>query len=110
MIGIALRRIIDGTELGAIGAQLEPLHPPRNTFPAGVLLELAADAIEVSRASRTNPINTERIRQRLLPEDRANTRASHYKVEFTIRAAAVIRAGVDPALLDHTGGRRPRGH
>ena len=104
VIGIVLAGIIDGTELGAIAAQLEPLHPPRNTFPAEVLLELAADAIEASGASRTDPIDTERIRQRLLPEDRADTRASRYKVEFAIRAAAMIRAGVDPALLDHTGG------
>lgn len=67
------------------------------------LAAIGHDGRAISLGDVSEP-TSERIRQRLLPEDRADTRASHYKVEFTIRADAVIRAGVDPALLDHTGG------
>lgn len=104
VITIVLNGIADDVELGAIARELEPLHPTHNTFPAEVLLDLAADAIEESGATRDNPIVTEGIRKRLLPEDRADTRASRYKVEFAIKAAAMVRAGVDPALLEQAGG------
>jgi hypothetical protein len=49
--------------------------------------------------SRERPIEFENIRTRYLPEGRAHTKAQHRKAEFAIRAAAMIRAGVDPDLL-----------
>ena len=99
-ITVALSGIAAGRELGDIARDLEPLHPRNNTFPGEVLLDLAADAIEESGATRDDPLDGERIRRRLLPEDRAHTKAQHYKAEFAVRAAAMIRGGVDPALLD----------
>lgn len=39
--------------------------------------------------------------RRLLPEDRAHNRVQRYKINFTIRAAAMVRGGVDPALLEN---------
>ncbi len=51
-------------------------------------------------ASRAEPIEFEGIRTRYLPECAAHTKEQHYKSEFAIRAAAMIRAGVDPGLLD----------
>ena len=72
----------------------------RTTFPAEVLLELAADAIEDSGATRARPLEFEAIRKRHLPEDRAHTRAQHHKAEYALRAAAMVRAGVDPGLLE----------
>ena len=92
-----------GRELGDIARELERLHPKNNTFPGELLLELAADAIEESGATRAHLLESEGIRRRLLPEDRAHTKAQHYKAEFAIRAAAMIRGGVDPALLDEAG-------
>jgi hypothetical protein len=99
-IGVALSGIAGGLELGEIGACLAPLHPKNNTFPGEVLLELAADAIEESGAGRERPLEFEGIRKRHLPEDRAHTRAQHHKAEYALRAAAMVRAGVDPGLLD----------
>ena len=64
------------------------------------LLELAADALELSGASRQNRIKFADIRERYLPECTAHTKEQHYKSEFAIRAAAMIRAGVDPGVLD----------
>ena len=71
-----------------------------DTFPGEVLLELAADAIEEAGATRERPLEFEGIRKRHLPEDRAHTKAQHHKAEYALRAAAMIRAGVDPGLLD----------
>jgi hypothetical protein len=102
-IGVALSGIAGGLELGEIAARLEPLHPRNNIFPGEVLLELAADAIEESGASREQPLEFEGIRKRHLPEDRAHTRAQHHKAEYALRAAAMVRAGVDPGLLDEVG-------
>jgi hypothetical protein len=97
---IALGGIAAGDDLRAIGRGLEPLHPKNNTFPGEVLLELAADAIEESGASREQPIEFEKIRERYLPECTAHTKEQHHKSEYALRAAAMLRAGVDPGLLD----------
>jgi hypothetical protein len=64
------------------------------------LVELAADAIDYSGASRAAPIEFEKIRERYLPECGARTKAQHHKSEFALRAAAMLRGGVDPGLLD----------
>jgi hypothetical protein len=100
VIRVALSGIADDIELGQLAALLEPLHPKNNTFPGEVLLELAADAIEEGCARREQPLKFEGIRKRHLPEDRAHTRAQHHKAEYALRAAAMVRGGVDPALLD----------
>jgi hypothetical protein len=99
-IRVVLSGIASDLELGEIAGRLAPLHPKDNTFPGEVLLELAADAIEESGASREHPLEFEGIRKRHLPEDRAHTRAQHHKAEYALRAAAMVRGGVDPGLLD----------
>jgi hypothetical protein len=98
-IHIALAGIASDDDLGKLSWHLESLHPRNNTFPADVLLELAADAIDDAGASRERPIEFESIRKRYLAECRAHTKAQHHKSEYAIRAAAMIRAGVDPDLL-----------
>jgi hypothetical protein len=97
-IRLALSGIAAG-EVEDLARRLEPLHPKGNTFPGEVLLELAADAIEDAGASREHPIEFENIRGRYLPDSRARTKAQHRKAAFAIRAAAMIRGGVDPDLL-----------
>ena len=99
-IRIALSGIARDGDLGDVRWQLEPLHPKDNTFPGEVFLGLAADAIELSGASPENPIEFEGIRERYLPECGAHTKAQHQHSKFALRAAAMIRAGVDPGLLD----------
>jgi hypothetical protein len=102
-IRIALHGISTGADLDELRVQLAPLHPPHDTFPGEMLLELAADAIEGSGASRAQPIEFEQIRERYLPERGPLTKTQHHKSKYAIRAAAMIRAGVDPGLLDEVG-------
>ena len=99
-IEIALSGLAHGDELGDVAARLEPLHPRHNTFPGGLLLGLAADAIGLSGASRQSPLEFEAIRERHLPDGTAHTKAQHGKSKFALRAAAMLHGGVDPGLLD----------
>lgn len=108
MISVTLSRIAADIELGEIADELAPLHPRINTFPAEVLLDLAAHAIEESGSTRDDPIETETIRQRLLPEDRAHTAAQHRKAEFSIRAAAMVASTSSSARAFFAQLRLPR--
>jgi hypothetical protein len=98
-IRIALSSLASG-DVGTIARQLEPLHPKHNTFPAEVLLELAADAIEVAGASRDHPLEMEELAKRFLPDRRSQSKAHRVKLDFAMRASAMIRAGIQPDLLE----------
>jgi hypothetical protein len=96
----ALNGLAHGDDLGDVADRLAPLHPPHNTFPGEVLLDLAADAIGVSGASRQSLLEFEGIRDRYLPDGIAHTKAQHHKSKYALRAAAMLHGGVDPGLLD----------
>jgi hypothetical protein len=100
VIDIALGGLARREDLGDLATRLEPLHPRHNTFPGEVLLDLAADAIEISGANRRSPLEFEGIRDRYLPEGIAHTKAQHHKSRYALRAAAMVQGGVDPGLLD----------
>jgi hypothetical protein len=100
VIQVVLSGLANGTDLDDIAPQVAALASEHSLFPGDALIDLAADIIEASGATREHPIDTTDIRRRLLPEDRAHTKAHHQKAEFAIRAAAMVRAGVDPALDD----------
>ena len=63
---LGLTALTADADVSSIG-QLATLHPRNDTFPAEVLLELAAEAIEESGASPADPINYEGILDRFLP-------------------------------------------
>ena len=100
VIDIALSGVARRDNLADVAARLEPLHPAHNTFPGELLLDLAADAIGVSGASRQSPLEFEAIRERHLRDGIAHTKAQHHKSKFALRAAAMLHGGVDPGLLD----------
>jgi hypothetical protein len=99
-IRIALGGLAAGADLSDVRFELYPLHPKNDTFPGEVFLELAADAIDEGGASREEPIEFEGIRERYLTECTAHTKTKHQHSKYALRAAAMIRAGVDPGLLD----------
>jgi hypothetical protein len=84
--------------------KLAALHPRKNTFPAEVLLELAAEAIAESGVSPTEPIQYEKMRDRYLPEYHFRGKSQQHKSHYALMAAAMIRAGVYPDLLDEASG------
>lgn len=99
----ARRILLDGlardSDLSELAGELAPLHPRNNTFPGEVFLQVAADALEWCRASRTDPLPLEGIRERFLPECSFRGRENR-KLQFAILVAAALRGGTEPDLLD----------
>jgi len=91
-------------DVDSILEQLAAMHSRNNTFPAEVLLELAAEAIEESGASPADPIQYEGMRARHLPEYHFRGKYQQHKSHYALMAAAMIRAGVYPDLLDEADG------
>ena len=73
-----------------VAARLAPLHPPDTTFPGEALLDLAADAIAISGATRQSPLEFEGIRERYLPDGIVDTSPS------TTRVVRIARRGDEP--------------
>ena len=99
----ARRILLDGlardADIFGLMSELAALHPRNNTFPGEVFLHLAADALDWCGASREKPLPLEGIRQRFLPECTFRGR-QHHKLQFAVLAAAALRGGAEPDLLD----------
>jgi hypothetical protein len=101
---LGLLGMMAGQHSDTIMEQLAALHPRNDTFPAEVLLELAAEAIEESGASPAEPIQYEGMRDRYLPEYHFRGKCQQHKSHHALMAAAMIRAGVYPDLVDEAYG------
>src|SRR5262245_7489752 len=99
----ARRVLLDGpardADIFEVVSELAPLHPRDNTFPGEVFLRLAADALDWCRATRTDPLPLEGLRERFLPE-RAFRGRQNSKFQYALLAAAALHGGTAPALLD----------
>ena len=99
----ARRILLDGLARDAqvfeLLGELEPLHPRNDTFPGEVFLHLGADALDWCRASRTNPLPLEGLRERFLPESSFRGRQNK-KFQYAVLAAAALHGGTEPDLLD----------
>jgi hypothetical protein len=101
---LGLLTLAAGQHSDTIMEQLAVLHPRNDTFPAEVLLELAAEAIAESGASPAEPIHYEGMRDRYLPEYHFRGKSQQHKSHYALMAAATIRAGVYPDLVDEAYG------
>jgi hypothetical protein len=99
----ARRVLLDGlasdADIFEVLSGLMPLHPRNDTFPGEVFLNLAADALEWCRASRAEPLSLEGLRERFLPEMTFRGR-QNAKLRYAVLAAAAVRGGTEPDLLD----------
>ena len=98
------RRILLGglardSDVFELVGELAPLHPRNNTFPGEVFLHVAVDALDWCGASRADPLALEGMRERFLPECAFRGRQNK-KLQFAILAAAALRGGTEPDLLD----------
>jgi hypothetical protein len=76
---------------------------PTTGRPGEVLFELAVDAVDLSEASRADPIDYEGLRQRYLPEISFTGKTSQLKSRHLLHAVAARRGGLQPDLLDDVG-------
>jgi hypothetical protein len=95
--------LLDGlardSDVSELASELAPLHPRNDTFPGEVFLHLAADALDWCGASRAEPLALEGMPEQFLPGCSFRGRQSH-KLQFAILAAAALRGGTEPDLLD----------
>lgn len=94
---VVLRSLAAGDDPESTVDRLAELYRD-DPFGGEELLELAADAIEESGASPSDPIDHAGIRERYLPEFRFSGKRQHHKSHFALTAAATLRAGVYPDL------------
>jgi hypothetical protein len=99
----ARRALLDGlardADISELASELEPLHPPNNTFPGEVFLRVAADALDWCRANRDNPLHLEGLRERFLPECAFRGRENK-KLQYAVLATAALHGGTEPDLLE----------
>ena len=96
---ILLGGLAQGTEVAELAGELAPLHPRNNIFPGEVFLHVAADVLDWCGASRADPLALEGMRERFLPGCAFRGRQNK-KLQFAILAAAALRGGAEPDLLD----------
>ncbi len=96
---ILLGGLARDTEMFELLGELAPLHPRNDTFPGEVFLNVAADALDWCDASRAAPLALEGMRERFLPECTLRGRQNK-KLQFAVLAAAALRGGTEPDLLD----------
>ncbi|MHB1431447.1 MAG: hypothetical protein ACYCVZ_04955 [Streptosporangiaceae bacterium] len=96
---VLLDGLASGTDVFVIAGRLADSHPRYDTFPGEVFLAVAADALAWCGASRADPVPLEGIRDRFLAECSFRGRERR-KLQYVILAAAALRAGTEPDLLD----------
>jgi hypothetical protein len=99
-VRLVLLGLATGEDYDSILDRLGQVHVPNTTFPADVLLELAAEAIGESGASQAEPIEYEGIRERYLSEYEFRGKSQQHKSHYALTASAMIRAGIYPDLVD----------
>ena len=93
-------RLSDANDLSRDMARYSRRH---EIFPADVLLELAADALDVAGVTRAQPIEYAGIRERFLAECEFRGNSDHQKSRYALRAAAMLHGGVRPDLGEDAG-------
>jgi hypothetical protein len=93
---IVLDALIAGWPVDEIAAALRPHHGERSTFPAPVLMQLAADAFLACGSSRADRLEVDGLADRMLLEDPARGNAGHSKRRHCVQGAILIAAGADP--------------
>ncbi len=95
--------LLDGlardSDISELASELAPLHPRNNTFPGEVFLDVAADVLDWCGISRFEPLALAGMRERFLPELAFRGRQNK-KLQYSILAAAALRGGAEPDLLD----------
>jgi hypothetical protein len=81
-LGLVGLTAAEGSDVDSVMEQQAALQPHNNAFPAEVLLEVAADAIEESGASPADPIDYEGMRDRYLPENSFRGKYQQHKSHY----------------------------
>ena len=96
VVAVVLDGLSAGGDLEDLCDTVRAWHGPGSTFPADVLMELAADAFIAVGATRADRLQIEGLADRLLPEWPARGNVGHQKRRHGVYAAVLIAAGAEP--------------
>ena len=98
-----LAGLLRGDDIDALVEAVAPSHVPGWFTPDVAMLELAVTALDLASLAGVPPLEYEGIRERYLPEAAFRGRAEHRSSQYALYAAACIRGGVQPDLLNDAG-------
>jgi|tagenome__1003787_1003787.scaffolds.fasta_scaffold20581223_1 hypothetical protein len=84
-----------------------PNHVPGNFTPDVALLDLAVTALGLACPPGAERLMYDGLRERYLPEVTARGRAEHRNSQYALYAAASMRGGLEPDLLNDAGSWQP---
>jgi hypothetical protein len=96
VIGVVLDGLRDGVDLNDLEDRIRPWHRDGSTFPAEVLMNVAADAFICSGTTRHDPLMLDGLAERLVPEWPARGNVGHQKHRHAVHGAVLIAAGARP--------------
>lgn len=99
----ALAGMLRGEDLDDLTAHVALSEVSRWFTPDVAILELAVTALELATPAGTDRLVYEGLRERYLPEVQFRGRNEHRSSQYALYAAAAMRGGVEPDLLNDAG-------
>ncbi len=93
---MVLESFAAGVSVEDIAMALRPRHREGSTYPASVLMDLAADAYLACGSTREDRLQLDGLADRMLPEDPARGNVGHSKRRHCVQGAVLIAAGAEP--------------
>ena len=93
---MVLESFAAGVTVEDIATSLRPRHREGSTYPASVLMDLAADAYLACGSTREDRLQLDGLADRMLPEDPARGNVGHSKRRHCVQGAVLIAAGSEP--------------
>ena len=103
-----LAAMVRGQDLDGLTAAVAPSEVPHWFTPDVAILELAVTALELATPAGTDRLVYEGLRERYLPEVQFRGRTEHRSSQYALYAAAAMRGGVEPDLLNDAVRRHDR--
>ena len=85
-----------GVSVDDIATAVRRRHREGSTYPASVLMDLAADAYLACGSTREDRLQLDGLADRMLPEDPARGNVGHSKRRHCVQGAILIAAGAEP--------------
>ncbi len=95
--------LLRGDDIDALLASVAPSDVPGWFTPDVAMLELAVTALDLASAPGSAPLEYEGLRERYLPEIGFRGRVQHRNSQYALYAAACMRGGLQPDLLNDAG-------
>jgi len=91
--------ITQGHDANQLVDEIAELHVRNNTFPGEVLMELAADALDLAGLNRDSHIPYRQLHSTHLPEIQLRGKEQQ-RLQYAVLTAFAVHGGLEPDLLD----------